>query len=64
MTDVAVRTEITMPVTERIATLKQRLSDLEWDGEDMSGPTAARMTREIEHLSGYERLGYKYEPNF
>lgn len=53
-----------MTVKQRLAVLRQQLSDLEWAGEDMNGPAAARIAREIEYLSGYERLGYEYEPNF
>jgi hypothetical protein len=51
-------------VKQRLAALRQQLADLEWAGEDMNGPVAVRIAHEIEYLSGYERLGYEFEPNF
>ena len=58
-------------IKQRLAGLRDRLSDLEWldATPDLTIPAAdedalAWLKREIARLEEYERLGYEHEPNF
>lgn len=60
-------------IKQRLADLRRRLSDLEWEAarvvEVADDPwrqdfEIQRVQREIERAEEYERLGYEHEPNF
>ncbi len=61
-------TPITDTVKARMAALRVLLADLEWkeaaSPNENDAAMVGKINRELEYLTGYDRLGYSHEPNF